>query len=115
VPSKLEGMKTRFVCARVDAGLKIRAGKILAQEDLTLSEAIRTFLAEVVRQKRMPLQLAAAPRVVSGRKLWKMKRAQQARDRARAARGKLTKGHLLISPKQARETRVRWPDADLEK
>src|ERR1700677_3899797 len=105
--SKLSGMKTKAVSARIDAALKARAGKILASEHLTLSDAIRIFLTEVVRQKKMPVELAAAPRIVSGRRLWVMKRAQQARD---LARGRRRKSAFLISPKEAREARVEWPD-----
>lgn len=109
--SKLWSMKTKAVSARIDTTLKVRAGKILVREHLTMSDAIRIFLTEVVRQKKMPLELAAAPRIVSGRRLWAMKRAQQERDLARGRRGKSV---FLISPKEAREARIEWPDADLD-
>lgn len=106
-------MNSHSVTVRVDPRLKARAGKILAKEHLTLSVAIRTFLTEVARQKKMPIELATAPRVVSGRTLWKIKRAQQARDLARGARGKSSKGHVLISSRAARGARIQWPDVDL--
>ena len=44
--------------------IKIRAGKILAKVHLALSDAIRIFLAELVQQKKMPVQLKTAPRIV---------------------------------------------------
>jgi addiction module RelB/DinJ family antitoxin len=101
-------MKTKAVSARINTALKARARKILAQEHLTLSDAIRILLIEVVRQKKMPIELAAAPRIVSGRRLWAMKRAQQARDLARGRRGKSA---FMISPKEAREALIEWPDS----
>jgi addiction module RelB/DinJ family antitoxin len=106
-------MKAKLVCVRVDAKLKVRAAKILAKEELTLSDAIRIFLAEVVHQKNMPVELQAGPRIVSGRTLRKIKQAQQARDHARSSSGKRSR-QLLISAKEAREARVEWPDADLD-
>jgi addiction module RelB/DinJ family antitoxin len=107
-------MKTQYVGARVDARLKTRAGKILAQKQLTLSDGIRIFLAEVVQQKQMPVQLETATRIVSGRTLWKIKGAQQARDLARVPRGRSTRSRFLISPREARKARLDWPDADLD-
>jgi addiction module RelB/DinJ family antitoxin len=106
-------MKAKFVCVRVDAKVKVHAAKILAKEELTLSDAIRIFLAEVVDQKKMPVKLQTTPRIVSGRTLQKIKQAQQARDHARSARGKRSR-RFLISAKEAREARVEWPDADLD-
>jgi len=51
-------------------------GKILAQEQLTLSAGIRIFMAEVVQQMKMLVQLKTVTRIVSGRTPWKSKRAQ---------------------------------------
>ena len=108
-------MKTKRVSVRIDEKTKSNAARVLRRQHLTLSEAIRHFLAEVVRLKKMPVDFEPTPRVVSGRTLWRMKRAAQARDHARAARGEFSKGqNLLISPKQARESRVRWPHARLD-
>jgi addiction module RelB/DinJ family antitoxin len=108
-------MKPKRVSARIDKKTKSNAAKVLRRQHLTLSEAIRHFLAEVVRLQKMPVAFEPAPKIVSPRTLWRMKRASQARDRACAARGEFSKGqNLLISPKQARESRVRWPDARLD-
>lgn len=110
-------MKHTYVRARVDARTKAKAAKALVRQSLTISEAIRHFLAEVVRQGKMPVQFENEPRVVSGRTLWRMKRASQARDRALAIamRGKPSKGQgMLISPKLARGARIRWPSARLD-
>jgi addiction module RelB/DinJ family antitoxin len=96
-------MKNTYIRARVDAKTKAKAGKVLAMQSLTISEAIRHFLGEIARQKKMPLRFAKEPRVVSGRTLWRMKRASQARDRSLAVRRKFARGqNTLISPKLAR-------------
>ena len=65
-----------------------------------------------VSARKAPKPLASA-KVVSGRTLWKMKRVQQARDRARAAPGEFTES-FLISPELAREAQIEWPDVDLD-
>ena len=65
-----------------------------------------------VSARKAPKPLAST-KVVTGRTLWKMKRAQQARDRARAARGEFSDS-FLISPELAREAQVEWPDVDLD-
>ena len=108
-------MKNTYIRARVDAKTKAKASKVLAMQSLTISEAIRHFLAEVVRQRKMPLPFEKEVKVVSARTLWKMKRASQARDRALAMRGKTSKGDgLLISPKLVRGARIRWPSTRLD-
>jgi hypothetical protein len=64
------------LAAAIAAMLPRLPGKILAQEQLTLSAGIRIFMAEVVQQMKMLVQLKTVTRIVSGRTPWKSKRAQ---------------------------------------
>jgi hypothetical protein len=65
--------------------------------------------------ERNKTSISSAPEnVVSGRILWRTKRAQQARDRNFAVRGEASEDRLLISPKDARSARIEWPDVDLD-
>ncbi|HSZ09073.1 MAG TPA: hypothetical protein VK794_11110 [Steroidobacteraceae bacterium] len=64
------------MAAAIAAMLPRLPGKILAQEQLTLSAGIRIFMAEVVQQMKMLVQLKTVTRIVSGRTPWKSKRAQ---------------------------------------
>lgn len=52
--------------------------------------------------------------VVSGKRLWQMKRASQARDRQLIAQGVLSaEDVMLIKPKALRGASIRWPTAKL--
>jgi len=108
-------MKSAIVRARIEASLKEQAGEVLAANGLELSDAIRLFLRQVVLKGGLPFHVRA-PRVkvASAEKLWQMKRASQARDRAIAAKMDLSGGQmLLVPPEEVREARVKWPNAKL--
>ena len=108
-------MKSAIVRARIEADLKVQAGEVLAANGLELSDAIRLFLRQVVLKGGLPFQVRA-PRIkeAPAEKLWQMKRASQARDRAIAAKSDLSGGQmLLVPPEEVREARVKWPNAKL--
>jgi DNA-damage-inducible protein J len=98
-------MKTEVVRARIEADRKAQAAAVLAASGLEVSDAIRLFFRQVVRE-------------VSGEMLWRMKRSSkrssQARDRELVARGAVAAEDLmLIKPKALRGARIRWPNAKL--
>jgi DNA-damage-inducible protein J len=102
-------MKQSVVRARIDNDLKAEASSVLESCGLGLSEAVRIFLAQVVKQGGLPFPVRAR-HVVSGGQLWKMKRASQQRDRKLAAREDVSAGEmLLISPDRIRNAQIAWP------
>jgi addiction module RelB/DinJ family antitoxin len=107
-------MKTEVVRARIEADLKAQAAAVLADSGLEMSDAIRLFLRQVVRKGGLPFPVKSSVRVVSGKRLWQMKRASQARDRQLMARGALSaEDVMLIKPKALRGASIRWPRAKL--
>jgi len=48
--------KTTTIQIRVDEDLKRRAAKVLGQMHITMSQAIKMFLGQIVNQKRIPLE-----------------------------------------------------------
>lgn len=108
--------KDAVVRARLDAGLKSRASKVLAACGLELSDAIRLYLQQVVLQNGIPFPIDGEGKVqyVPAEQLWEMKHAAQARDHVIAAREDLSGGQmLLIRPDQLRGAKVKWPSAKL--
>jgi DNA-damage-inducible protein J len=102
-------MKQSVVRARIDNDLKAEASSVLESCGLGLSEAVRLFLAQVVKQGGLPFPVRAR-HVVSGDQLWKMKRASQQRDRKLAASEDVSAGEmLLISPDRMRNAQIAWP------
>ena len=99
-------MKQSVVRARIDYDLKAEASAVLESCGLGLSDAVRIFLAQVVKQGGLPFPVRAR-HVVSGDQLRKMKRASQQRDRKLAANedGEM----LLISPDRMRDAQIAWP------
>jgi DNA-damage-inducible protein J len=108
-------MKTEVVRARIETGLKAQAAAVLADSGLEMSDAIRLFLRQVVRAGGLPFPVKSrAVRVASGKRLWQMKRASQARDRDLVARGAFSaEDVMLVKPKDLRGARIRWPTAKL--
>jgi DNA-damage-inducible protein J len=107
-------MKTAVVRARIEEDLKEEAERILAQHGLQMSNAIRIFLHQVARQGGLPFELRSSPpQPVTGKHLRAIKRAQQARDHARAGKRPDDVGSLLIRPHRARDAQVKWPKASL--
>ena len=108
-------MKDAVVRARIDIELKAQAAAVLKTNDLKLSDAIRLFLRQVVRRGGLPFAVRdPGMRVVSGKRLWAMKRKAQARDRALVARGEVPpEAMLLLRPKRLEGARIEWPDASL--
>ena len=102
-------MKQSVVRARIDNDLKAEASAVLESCGLGLSEAVRIFLGQVVKQGGLPFPVRAR-HVVSGDQLWKMKRASQQRDRKLAANEDVSAGEmLLISPDRMRNAQIAWP------
>jgi DNA-damage-inducible protein J len=102
-------MKQSVVRARIDNDLKAEASSVLESCGLGLSEAVRLFLAQVVKQGGLPFPVRAR-HVVSGDQLWKMKRASQQRDRKLAVSEDVSAGEmLLISPDRMRNAQIAWP------
>jgi addiction module RelB/DinJ family antitoxin len=108
--------KDSVVRARVDAGLKARASKVLASCGLEFSDAIRLYLQQIVLQEGIPFRIDAQSKVhyVPAEQLWGMKRTAQVRDHAIAAHGNLSGGErLLIRPQQLRGAKVKWSSAKM--
>jgi DNA-damage-inducible protein J len=102
-------MKQTVVRARIDNDLKAEASAVLESCGLGLSDAVRIFLAQVVKQGGLPFPIRAR-HVVSGDRLRKMKHAAQQRDRKLAANEDLSAGEmLLISPDRMRNAQIAWP------
>jgi addiction module RelB/DinJ family antitoxin len=102
-------MKQSVVRARIDNDLKAEASAILKSCGLGLSDAVRIFLGQVVKQGGLPFPVRAR-HVVSGDQLQRMKRASQQRDRKLAANGGVSAGEmLLISPDRMRDAQIAWP------
>src|SRR5580704_11758161 len=102
-------MKQSVVRARIDYDLKAEASAVLESCGLGLSDAVRIFLAQVVKQGGLPFPVRAR-HVVSGNQLRKMKRASQQRDRKLAANEDVSAGEmLLISPDRMRSAQIVWP------
>jgi DNA-damage-inducible protein J len=55
----MKTVKTEVVRSRVEQGIKEEAVKILAEQGLTISQAVQLLLREVVAQKTLPLKLDA--------------------------------------------------------
>lgn len=55
----MKTVKTEVVRSRVEQGIKDEAVKILAEQGLTISQAVQLLLREVVAQKTLPLKLDA--------------------------------------------------------
>jgi DNA-damage-inducible protein J len=106
-------MKSSIIRARVDAGLKAKAAAVLDSCGLEMSEALRLFLIQVVRKGGLPFQVRQAAQVGSAKKLKKMKRDSQVRDRALVAQGGPVDEMFLIRPALVRHAHVIWPDVDL--
>jgi addiction module RelB/DinJ family antitoxin len=107
--------KDSVVRARIDAGLKAQAARVLSGCGLELSDAIRLFLQQVVLQEAIPFPIEAMRRVerLPAGELWAMKEPAQARDQApaHAARADLSgEKRLLLRSDLIQGARVRsWP------
>lgn len=108
-------MKDSVVRARIEPQLKEQASQVLEGCGLEMSDAIRLFLRQVVLHGGMPFSIkGGAPRQVSGRHLWSMKRKAQAQDHAAAASGAPGgEAVLLLRPGRLAGVKVEWPDAPL--
>jgi len=108
--------KDSVVRARIDAGLKAQASKVLSSCGLELSDAIRLYLQQVVLQEGIPFPIDAQSKIhyVPAEQLWAMKHDAQARDHASAAHAHLSGGErLLIRPHQLRGAKVKWSSAKM--
>ena len=102
-------MKQSVVRVRIDNDLKVAASAVLESCGLGLSDAVRIFLGQVVKQGGLPFPVRAR-HVVPGNQLRKMKRASQQRDRKLAANEDVSAGEmLLISPDRMRNAQIAWP------
>jgi DNA-damage-inducible protein J len=105
-------MKQSVVRARIDANLKAEASAVLESCGLGLSDALRMFLAQVVKQGGIPFAVRGS-RVVPANELWRMKHEAQRRDQSLAKKEDVSAGELLlISPERVRSARITWPVID---
>lgn len=108
-------MKNAVIRSRVEAELKEEASRILASHGLEVSDAIRLFLRQVVRQGGLPFVVRdPSLRVASGRHLRSMKKQAQQRDRELLAKGELSgESVVMIRPDQVRGAVLKWPGPDV--
>ena len=112
----MSNVKNSVVRARIDAGLKAEAMRVLASCGLELSDAIRLYLQQIVLRQGIPFRVHAQTRIhyLPAEELWRMKRDAQSRDHAGAAREDLTgEKRLLIRPDLLRGAKVKWSSAKL--
>jgi DNA-damage-inducible protein J len=105
-------MKSSVIRARVDDCLKAQARAVLAACGLEMSDALRLFLIQVVDQGGLPFPVQVA-RHAPAKKLKRVKRNSQARDRALVAQDGAVEEMFPIGPALAENARVVRPDADL--
>lgn len=81
-----------------------------------LSDALRLFPHQAVRRGGRPSMVRdPSVSVVSGKRLWDMKRRSQARDRDLIARGVVApESMLFLRPHHLKGVRVEWPDVPLQ-
>lgn len=108
-------MKNAVVRARIDHQLKEQARAVLQHHGLEMSDAIRLFLQQVVHSGGLPFAVRDPNlRVVSGKHLAAMKRAEQARDRDLAAAGALpAEARLMLRPERLEGAEIQWPSGSL--
>jgi addiction module RelB/DinJ family antitoxin len=108
-------MPHSVVQIRIDADLKKQAQAALQIHGLRLNDALRLFLAETVRLGRLPFDAPDPPvQVISKKRFWAMKRAQQARDRDAVASGAIKpESMLLLRPDRIKGAKIVWPADDV--
>ncbi len=106
-------MKSSVVRARIDERLKAQATAVLGECGLEMSDALRLFLVQVVAVGGLPFTVREPARVVSAKKLKRMKREAQDRDRRLVAQGGAVDAMFLIHPKFVETAQIIWPDVDL--
>ncbi|HEX6998976.1 MAG TPA: type II toxin-antitoxin system RelB/DinJ family antitoxin [Gammaproteobacteria bacterium] len=108
-------MKNDVIRARIDSDLKAQAAEVLKANGLGMSDAIRIFLQQVVRCGGLPFAVRnRSIRVASGKRLWAMKRAAQARDRRLVASGKVPpEAMIMLRPERLKGAVIEWPEASL--
>ena len=70
------------VQARIDAEVKARAGEVLGNMGLTLSDAVRILLTRVAKEGRLPLDFTADP---AAHDAWFRAKVREALDDVRPA------------------------------
>lgn len=71
-----------LIQARIDADIKERAGEVLGNMGLTLSDAVRILLTRVAREGRLPLDFATDP---AAHDAWFRAKVQEALDDTRVS------------------------------
>lgn len=103
-------MRNAIVRARIEAELKQEAIAVLKANGLDLSDGIRLFLRQVVRNNGLPFSVNSGIQRVSARRLRQIKRREQKRDLEMVAAGKLSaESVLMIRPDQVRSAKIKWP------
>lgn len=54
--------RTVMLCVRIEKELKVEASEALAAMGLTLTDAVRMLLRQVVRERAIPFEIRAPPR-----------------------------------------------------
>ncbi len=98
---------------KLDVVLKAQAKEVLQANGLTVSEAVRIFLQEVVSRGTLPPSLRR-PRTITKRLFWAMKRDQQARDQALVRAGKVPpEAMFLLREERLKDATLEWPNTPL--
>jgi addiction module RelB/DinJ family antitoxin len=110
--------KDAVVRARIDPRLKEQAARVLEAMGLTISDVLREVMVRVANDKALPFQVRTALGGVRDVKIgtiteeqfWARKRALQASDHAKAARGTLRPEEtLMIRSRMLNGAVPRWP------
>ncbi len=96
--------KDAVVRARIDRGLKERAGLVLEAMGLTVSDVLREVMIRLATDKELPFQVRTSLgglrdvklETISAEQFWARKRALQESDHAPAAHGALQPGGTLL-------------------
>jgi len=106
------------VRARIDPRLKEQAARVLEAMGLTVSDVLREVMVRVANDKALPFQVRTAlggvrdVRIgtITEEQFWARKRALQASDHAKAARGTLRPEEtLMICSRMLSGAVPRWP------
>ncbi len=110
--------KDAVVRARIDPGLKAQAARVLEAMGLTVSDVLREVMVRVAKDKALPFSVRTALGGVREAKIgtiteeqfWARKRALQASDHAKAARGMLQPEETMVIPSRMLRGAVpQWP------
>lgn len=116
--SMVTSTKNAVIRARIDAGLKGQAERVLAAMGLTVSDVLREVMVRVANDRELPFQVRTSLGgvregkigTITEQQFWARKRALQASDHARAASSTLQPEETLMIPSRMLRGAVpQWP------